>query len=244
MKKISAFLLILSIFTFNSCTTSELLTVAEEILTAGGGSGQLSPEMITRGLKEALVQGATNGTRTLSVADGFFKNPNVKIPFPKEAQNVVDKLKVVPGFNNVENEATRFINRAAEDAAKRAIPVFKSAITKMTISDAKKILMGNSNEATQYLKKTTSDQLFRTFRPVIKNSLNKVKAADYWDKIITNYNKIPLVKKVDVKLDEYVTGKAMDGVFFMVEKEEKLIRKDPKARATEVLKKVFAAQDR
>ena len=131
------------------------------------------------------------------------------------------------------------LNRAAEDAAREAKPVFVSAIRQMTIQDAFSILKGEQDAATQYLKRTTSGELSDTFKPIIQNSLSKVNATQYYHNLITVYNKIPLVKKANPDLDDYATGKALDGLFVMVAKEEQAIRRNPQARTTELLRKVF-----
>jgi enolase len=134
------------------------------------------------------------------------------------------------------------LNRGAEDAAKEAKPIFISAIKSMTIQDAWAILKGEDNAATEYLRKTTSSQLKEKFKPVIQSSLNKVNATKYYGELVTRYNKIPLVEKVNPNLDDYATDKAIDGLFVMIAKEEKNIRQDPVARTTELLKKVFGYQ--
>ncbi|HEY9489426.1 MAG TPA: DUF4197 domain-containing protein, partial [Chryseosolibacter sp.] len=134
------------------------------------------------------------------------------------------------------------LNRGAEDAAKEAKPIFVEAIRAMTIEDAWSILRGENDAATQYLRRTTSGLLREKFKPVIQNSLNKVNATKYYGEIVTRYNQIPLVQKVNPDLDDYATDKAIDGLFVMIAKEEKNIRENPIARTTELLKKVFGAQ--
>jgi len=221
--------------------------VAQDVVnTALGGdngsSNKLTNADIIDGLKQALKQGTTKGVNVLSVKDGFFKNQAVKVLFPPEAAKVEKTLRDV-GMGNLVDEAEKKLNRAAEDAANGAKDIFVDAITKMTVEDAMGILMGENNACTEYLKKTTTDKLFSSFNPVIKNSLNKVGASDAWSTVMTNYNKIPFVDKVDPDLDAYVTNKAIGGVFHMIEKEEKLIRKDPVKRVTDLMKRVFAKQD-
>lgn len=231
-------LLILPLFavlTFSSCDT--LMELAQN-----GGAG-LSITEIINGLKEALTQGTNKGTNTLSAPDGFFRNAAVKILLPNEAQVVANKLKDI-GMGGLVDVAIEKINRAAEDAAKSAAPIFVSAIKNMTINDAKNILMGSDNAATEYLRKNTSTNLYNAFQPTIKTSLNKVGANDAWTKVTTAYNKIPFVQQVNPKLDDHVTKKAIDGVFHMIGLEEKSIRKDPIKRTSALLKKVFAEQDK
>jgi hypothetical protein len=198
---------------------------------------------VASGLKEALEKGVNKGTDMLSLTDGYYKSA-YKIFLPEEAQTVVKRLKSVPGFANLEDDLIERLNRAAEDAASKAKPIFKKAITSMTIGDAMSILMGEKNAATLYLNKVTYDDLYREFIPVIRQSLNTVNANELWETAITAYNRIPMVQKVNPKLDDYVTHRALDGLFGMIEKEELEIRTNAKARSSELLKKVFAQQDK
>lgn len=243
LKKNFIVLSLAGMLSLSACTPQEVLNQIGTIATEVAGSQELSIDQIVMGLKEALNKGINTGVSKLAVKGGFLNNPEIKIPIPQEAQKVVEKLRFVPGFDNVESELVRLLNVAAEDAVKSAKPIFGAAIRQMTFQDAKSILMGNDNEATDYLKRTTSSELFKAFQPKVKTSLNTVKLADYWAKIIGRYNQIPLVNKVDTELDVFVTEKAMAGIFNMVEKEETAIRKDPAARTSEILKRVFAAQD-
>jgi hypothetical protein len=189
-----------------------------------------------------LSAGVGKAVDFLSAEDGYFKSP-YKILLPEEAQGIVNKVKMVPGFENVEDELVLRLNRAAEHAADKAKPIFISAITKMTFADAMDILMGNKDAATRYLEKTTRTQLFSEFMPVIQKSLDEVKAREYWRSVVQAYNKIPLVKKVNPELDEYVTNKGLDGMFSLVEKKELDIRKNKSSRTSDLLTKVFAKQD-
>lgn len=198
---------------------------------------------IVKALKEALGNGTTKGSNLLSQIDGYYKSP-YKIFIPSEAQNVIDKLKFIPGFSNLEEQLTIKLNRAAEQAATKAAPIFLNAITNMTFADAKSILMGPDTAATTYLKNQTYQALYNEFQPIILQSLNEVKAADLWDKAITAYNKIPLIAKVNPRLDDYVTNQALKGLFGMVAKEETGIRHDISLRTSDLLKKVFGQQDK
>lgn len=204
-------------------------------------STSLTATQVASGLKEALTKGVTKGAANVSKPDGYLKNLNIKIPFPPEVKKVEDKLRQIGMGKQVDNFVTT-LNRGAEDAAKSAKPIFVNAITAMTIQDAWSILKGADNAATDYLKRATTSQLRAKFKPVIQTSLNKVNATKYYGDIVNTYNKIPFVEKVNPNLDDYATQKAIDGLFFMIEKEEKLIRKDPLARTTELLKKVFSQQ--
>ena len=173
-----------------------------------------------------------------SQLDGYFKNPEIKIPFPPEVKKVEDKLRQL-GLGNKVDEFVMTLNRGAEDAAKEAKPIFISAIRQMTIEDAWGILKGDQNAATNYLKRTTSAQLKEKFSPVIQSSLDKVSATKYYGDVTNTYNKNPFVEKVNPDLNSYATDKAIEGLFMMIAKEEKNIRDNPAARTTELLKKVF-----
>lgn len=198
---------------------------------------------IVSGLKEALTKGATKGAGELSAQDGFFKSP-FKILLPPEVRKVTDRLSLIPGYSQFEDVVLEKINRGAEDAAKRAAPIFVSAIKSMTVSDALNILMGEDDAATKYLNRTTYDQLYAEFNPVIVTSLNKFNAIEYYSTAINKYNSLPLVSPLNPKLDDYVTKQALDGLFKKVALEELNIRTNLNARTTELLKKVFAKQDK
>ena len=197
---------------------------------------------ISQALKQALEFGIREGAEKLSMRDGYFKS-EYKILLPAEARAVTDKLKFIPGFSDVESIILEKLNRAAEDAASSATPIFVNAIKEMTFEDAFNILMGQKDAATQYLNSKTYDPLYSEFQPVIVTSLNKFNAIEYWADAVNAYNKIPFVEKVNPHLDEYVTDKALDGLFSMVAKKELQIRTDISSRTTELLKKVFAKQD-
>ena len=217
-----------------------LLKKAEKVVKGGG---DLSQQEAGNGLKEALNAGIGEAVDFLSAKDGYFKSP-YKILVPAEAQKVIDKLKVVPGFNNIEADLTERMNRAAEDAATKAKPIFVAAIKKMTFQDALNILMGNQDAATRYLQKATSDQLYQEFLPIIQASLDKVNAREYWKNAVTAYNKLPLVTKTNPELDDHVTKMALKGMFSLVQKKEQGIRSDVGLRNSDLLKKVFAKQDK
>lgn len=205
----------------------------------GGGSSSLSTEDIVSGLKEALTLGAQKSTDKLSGVDGFFKDAAVKILLPEQAQKVEKTLRNL-GMGKLVDDAILSVNRAAEDAAKSATPIFVNAVKKMTIQDGVGILRGPDTAATSYLKKTTTPDLTAAFRPVIDTSLKKTDATKYWKDVFETYNKLPTtMKKVDTDLSSYVTQKAMDGIFYYVAQEEIKIRKDPAAQVTDILKKVF-----
>jgi len=237
MKKIAA-LIIAACFTLSGC--AELQQVAQNLPQQGG---VLSNTDIAAGLKEALDKGIDKEVTKLTQADGFYRNELVKILLPAELQKVDKTLRDI-GLGSLADEGLKVINRAAEDAVKEATPIFVSAVRNMTFTDAKTILLGNDNAATSYLQKTTSSQLYAKFNPVIKSSFSKVGADKVWSNIITKYNAVPLVKKVNPDLTDYVTNEAMDGVFTMIALEEKDIRNNLNARTSALLKRVFALQDK
>ena len=207
------------------------------------GTSVLSQGEIGNGLKEALNNGISKQVSKLTATDGFFKNEAVKILLPDELKAVDKKLRQI-GMGKLADEGLKVINRAAEDAVKEATPIFVDAVKQMTFTDAKNILMGNESSATTYLQNTTSTALYAKFNPVIKNSFTKVDADKVWKEIITKYNSIPLVKKVNPDLTDYTTNKAMEGVFKMIAVEEKDIRTNLASRSSDLLKKVFALQDK
>ncbi|MEX2232656.1 MAG: DUF4197 domain-containing protein [Cyclobacteriaceae bacterium] len=224
-----------------ACTSAQInQTLGDVNKTLGGGSTPLTTAEVAQGLKEALIKGISTGADLASQIDGYFKNPEIKIPFPPEVKKVEDKLRQV-GLGNEVDKFVMTLNRGAEDAAKEAKPIFIEAIRSMTIQDAWAILKGEPDAATQYLQRTTSGLLKEKFKPVIQNSLNKVNATRYYGEIVTRYNQIPFVQKVNPDLDDYATDKAIEGLFLMIAKEEKNIRQNPVARTTEILKKVFGS---
>ena len=205
------------------------------------GGEALTSEQVAEGLKEALTNGVSKGADLVSQLDGYYKNPEIKIPFPPEVRQVESSLRQL-GLGSEVDKFIESLNRAAEDAAKEAKPIFISAIKQMTIQDAWGILKGEQDAATQYLSKTTSPLLKEKFNPVVRQSLDRVNATKYYSDLIKTYNKIPLVQKVNPNLDEYATEKAIQGLFLMIAREEKNIRANPGARTTDLLKKVFGSQ--
>ena len=232
--------LVLSLFAFSLFGCAEMQQVLDQLPQ---GTGVLSQAEIGSGLKEALNNGITKQVSKLTATDGFFKNEAVKILLPEELQTVDKKLRQI-GMSKLADEGLKVINRAAEDAVKEATPIFVDAVKQMTFNDAKNILMGNESSATSYLQNTTSTALYAKFNPVIKNSYTKVGADKVWSQIITKYNSIPFVTKVNPDLTDYTTNKAMEGVFKMIAVEEKDIRTNLSSRSSDLLKKVFALQDK
>lgn len=237
MKK---YILVLSVI-LTACTSAQINQTLGDVNKTLGGGAPLTSAEVAEGLKEALIKGISTGADRASQLDGYFKNPTIKIPFPPEVKKVEDRLRQI-GLGSEVDKFVMTLNRGAEDAAKEAKPIFINAIKQMTIDDAWAILRGEQDAATQFLKRTTSAQLKDKFKPVIQNSLNKVNATKYYGDIVTRYNQIPLVQKVNPELDDYATDKAIEGLFVMIAAEEKNIRENPVARTTELLKRVFGAQ--
>ena len=197
---------------------------------------------VGNGLKEALKFGVTEAVNQLSAEKGYLESP-YKILLPDEAITVVDRLKMVPGFQDVEANLISKMNEAAEIAAEKATPIFVNAITSLTFDDAMNILMGEDDAATQYLTRTTRLQLYDAFLPVIQSALDEVNARAYWKSAVDAYNKIPLVRKVNPQLDDHVNNKALDGLFSLIAVKEGKIRHDVSERKTDLLRRVFAKQD-
>ncbi|MCF8298018.1 MAG: DUF4197 domain-containing protein [Saprospiraceae bacterium] len=233
MKKFNL-VLIAIIFTLSSCDVLESI-----IGMAPQGPAPLTNSEIVAGLKDALNVGTKNAVGNLSQEGGFLNNPVLKIPFPPEAQKVEEKLRQI-GMGNKVDEFVVNMNKGASEAVKQATPIFANAVKSMSFADAKQILQGPDNAATNYFKDKTSAELFKLFQPKVQQTLDQVAVTKYWDDITGIYNKIPFVTKVETDLTKYVTEKAMDGLFFKIAEEEKKIRTDPVARVTDILKKVFA----
>ena len=237
MKKYSILSLLFAAFlTLPACDT--LQQVAGEVLA------EPTIEEIGRGLKEALSQGASKGADALSKRDAYFKNAAYKILLPPDAQKVATRLRAIPGFSNFENDLIERINHAAEDAAKDAGSIFLASIRQMTFQDARRILLGPDNAATDYLKRTTTKALYDKFNPHMTRALDRFGVNDLWTKGATAYNALPGVSDVSADLDDYITNRALDGLFLKIQDEEKNIRNNPVARTTELMRKVFAKQDR
>ncbi len=203
----------------------------------------LTNDDIANALKLALELGIGNGSDALSQKGGYL-NSAYRILLPPEARQVTDKLKNIPGFSQVESLLLEKINAGAEDAAIKAKPIFINAIKQMTFSDALGILMGEKNAATNFLKRSTYEQLYQAFNPSIVQSLDKFEARKYWGDIATTYNQLPFSSnKVNVNLDDYVTREALNGLFAMVENKERSIRANQAERITTLLQQVFAKQD-
>ncbi|NOR27165.1 MAG: DUF4197 family protein [Lutibacter sp.] len=229
--------IVLAVVIFQLTACAELQQVITQLPNGG-----ITNDQIAGGLKEALNKGISNQVSDLAVKDGFYKNELTKILLPEELQKVDNTLRKI-GLSKLADEGLKVLNRAAEDAVSEAIPIFVDAIKGMTFTDAKNILLGDKNAATQYLKTTTSEALYQKFNPIINNSFKKVGADKIWTDLITKYNNLPLTKDVNPDLTDYVTGEALKGVYRMVEVEENEIRTKFSSRSTDLLRKVFALQD-
>jgi hypothetical protein len=228
-------------FLFFGCTTQQINDTLNTVLS---GTQGLSSDDIGKGLKEALRIGAEAGANELSENGGYFNDLAYRILLPEEVQKVTSKLRGVPGFSNLEEVILRKINQGAEDAAKTAGPIFVGAIRQMTIQDALGILKGNNNAATSYLQQTTYQNLYNEFNPVISTSLDKFDAQKIWQDAATAYNNFPLTRDpVNTNLSDYVTTKALEGLFSKVALKEVDIRQNIDSRTSELLRKVFALQD-
>lgn len=208
----------------------------------GGNTGALTNSEIIAGLKQALEVGSNNAGNQLSALNGYFGNQLIKILMPPEARQVESTLRSI-GMGSEVDKVITSMNRAAEDAAKNAAPIFINAIKSMSIGDGMSVLKGGNGAATNYLKGRTTQELTNAFRPVIERSLNKVNATQYWSQVFTIYNKLPTTRnKINPDLTGYVTERALNGLFVTVEQEENKIRQNPGARVTDLLKKVFGQQ--
>lgn len=247
MKKISQLLIAISIVSLVACDVLENAASGIVTTTDGNeGGNPLTNDEVVKGLKEALKVGINNATDLTSKTDGFLKNPEIKIPFPPDAEKVRQKA-LDWGLEGQVDKIVTNLNRAAEEASKEAVPIFVNAITSMSISDGFKILNGGEGAATDYLRRTTTDQLKKAFEPKVKDAIEKVELTKHWNPVITRYNQAMSLtggEKMNPDLNDYVTDKATVGLFTMVEKEENKIRKDPAARVNDILQKVFSSLDK
>ncbi len=244
MKTILTGISLILCFTLNSCAQinfgKELNKVKDDISKNNNNSGLTNEEVIA-GLKEALTVGTNNSSSNASKEDGFYKNPEIKIPFPKDAEKVKETVESL-GMQKQVEEFVLSLNRAAEEAAKESAPIFIDAVKTMTITDGFNILKSSDNAATQYLQDKTTAQLKEKFQPKVHEAIQKVNVTKYWTPLITRYNTATQLtggEKINPDLDAYVTEKAIEGLFKLIAGEELKIRKDPAARVTDLLKKVF-----
>ncbi|WP_297812478.1 DUF4197 domain-containing protein [uncultured Methylophaga sp.] len=202
-------------------------------------TSQLDTGTVISGLKEALTVGSERAIDQISQTDGYLKNPNIRIPLPPQVQKAGDLMRQL-GVGSLADEFETSMNRAAEAAAPEATRIVVDAIKAMSIEDAKNILNGGDNAATEYFRDKTSGRLTELFRPTIKNSLDQVGSTRYYSQLNDKVSSVPVVgENLNVNLPDYVTEQALDGLFTMLAAEEKKIRENPAARSTELLKKVF-----
>ncbi len=215
----------------------------------------LSNTEIVDGLKEALLVATDSSVAHLSAVDGYLKDLTIKILLPPEAKNITDNISKLPGGAKLVDDVIMRINRAAEDAAKGAKPIFVNSVKEMTITDALQILKGPNNAATQYFEQKTSQQLGELYRPKIKESLDKnliagISTQQSWNDLTSTWNrmagsalgKMAGMKTVEVKLEDYILQQALKGMFVKIAEREKDIRTNAKARVTTLLQKVFGGQ--
>lgn len=231
--------LLLGLLVFQLLGCTELQQVVNQLPQGTTGIGNAE---IAQGLRDALNLGIEKQVNKLAEKDGFFKNDLVRILLPEELKKVDKTLRDV-GLSSLADEGLRILNNAAEDAVKEATPIFVDAVKGINFNDAKQILLGSDNAATQYLEQSTKTKLYEKFNPIIKSSFNKVGADQIWNTIITKYNNLPLTSNVNPDLTDYTTQEALGGVYTMIALEEKEIRTKVSSRTTDLLRKVFALQD-
>ncbi len=241
-RAIFALLIFSCVSTHTQAQFKDLVNGAEKVAGIGNKGGKASESEVGDGLKEALKIGAKSATGKVSAENGFFGDALIKVLMPPEAKKVENTLRSM-GMGDQVDKLILSMNRAAEDASTKAVDIFIDAIKSMTIQDAISILNGGDDAATRYLKSRTSAALTATFKPIIKQSLDKVNATQYWATVFDTYNQLPTTfKKVNPDLPAYVTERALNGVFVYIAKEEAKIRKDPAAQVTDLLKKVFGSK--
>ena len=245
MKKFPIVVGIASMMLFTQCDV--LNDIAGEIVNTDGSGTVTAPKLtndeVIAGLKEALTIGIKNGANLASMTDGFFKNDIIKLPFPEDAIAIKERA-IDLGLQGQVDKIELTLNRAAEEASKKAAPIFVDAIKNMSIADGFAILKGGDNAATNFLKQNTTDKLVAALSPVVQNAIETVKLTEYWNPVASKYNlyaKLAGKPEINADLNQYVTSKGIDGLFYMVEQEEKKIRKDPVAQVTDLLKKVFGS---
>lgn len=234
--------------TTTTTTTTNGTKILTDVLNGAAGAvtgattGTPTNLQMENGMRDALNQCLKNGAGIVSLKDGFFRNLAIKILFPQEARQVEAALRNL-GLGSICDQAILKFNRAAEDASKKATPIFTDALKKITITDVVNILLGPNNAATNYFKNNTQTQLVSSFSPVVNTSLSSVGATQAWSIVTTKYNKLPLVKPVNTNLGQYVTGKAIDGLFYVIAQEEVKVRQNISNRTTPIMRDIFAWVD-
>jgi len=224
---------------FSYAGLGDLLKDIQKTLGKSTTSRGLSQDKIGNGLKEALRIGAENAVKKVSILDGYYGNPEIRITLPDSVLKVEKVIRTF-GYGSQLDAFTESMNRAAEKAAPAARDLFWGTVKGMTFEDAMKILKGRDNEATLYLKDKTWDKLLETFKPVVNQAMGSVGVTKRYQDLEARVRNIPVIgQSLGVDIDNYVSEKALNGLFLMLEKEEQKIRKDPAARVTDLLKEVF-----
>ena len=241
---LSLFLISTSYSLFSYAAWDDFLEIfkdkTSEVLGDTNLTNKLSNDEIVSGLKEALIKGSQSAVNVLGKENGFLSHPQLKIPMPEKLQTIESGLRKL-GQDKIADQFVLSMNRAAEEATPKAISIFSNVIKSMTVEDAYGILKGSDNAATEYLKEKGGSQLHQQFLPVVKQATNRVGVTENYKALIDNLGMMSQFIDVEsLDLDQYVTSKAVDGLFTLVAAEEKLIRDDPAARSTELLKKVFS----
>ncbi|MFM6945917.1 MAG: DUF4197 domain-containing protein [Flavobacteriales bacterium] len=246
MKNYAHFIVLSLLFTQVSCA-QKIKALAKDLPislpTTPVAKPQLTNEEVVAGLKEALQLGIEKAVNKSSVLDGFLGNPQIRLPFPPDAIQVKEKALQL-GMNTQVDKFETTLNRAAEEAVKEALPIFKDAILELSVQDGFKILNGGQGAATAYLKQQTQNALYNAFLPKVKAATAKVGLTAYWNPIITKYNaavKLTGGQQLNPDLDAYITQRAIEGLFILVSKEEDQIRANPAARVSDLLAKVFGS---
>jgi len=242
MKSLKYIFILFAFFSISTASTAQFGNLLDKAKKVVKGENPLSKDEVANGLKQALDQGIEQAVDKLSAEDGYLKSQYM-VEIPSEAKKVISKVKMVPGFNNVEKELILKMNRAAESAAKKATPIFVDAVKAITFEDAMNILGGKQDAATMYLKDKSYKSLYDTFMPVIQSALDEVNAREYWRSVVKAYNKLPFVKDVNPELDDHVNSKALVGLFSLIAKKEEGIRGNVDQRNTDLLRKVFGSRD-
>lgn len=238
MKRLSLMMAVLLVILLAQQTRADLLGDVLKDVKIPVSKGNLDNDTVVSGLKEALSVGTRSAVTSVSRTDGYFSNQAIKILMPEKIRNVAEVLRKV-GYQKQVDDFVLAMNRAAERAAPKATEYFVGAIKEMTLQDGQKILNGGDTAATDYFKSKTSDKIFAAFKPIVTQSMDEVGTARAYKNMMASYNSVPFVKTESLDLDNYVTNKAIDGLFYMVGQEEKQIRTNPAARTTDLLKKVF-----
>jgi hypothetical protein len=222
-----------------ACESADLSGLGK--LLRQSSDGELTVETVTAGLKEALRVGTENAVEELSAEGGYLRNPDLRIGLPEKLQEVADTLRRI-GLGGQVDALEQKMNAAAEEAAGQALPIFWDSIKAMTIEDAMGILRGGPTAATDYFRQTTYQPLKAEYEPVVEKRMEQLGLVRLYNDLLTRYEALPLVPQVDVKLEDYVTDRALDGLYATVAEEEQRIRENPAARTTELLRTVFGSQ--